>query len=312
MSHPPAQAGETASLDDRLGGSRRALFWRELLGNAAHFPLANLFYEVVVEGWELLTAPDAYVLVGAALVQAWVVSGWQRAGRSRPMTSNLLGPAVYVVLETLIEGTDFFAQPNHLIYVVFGLAMGVMQWLLIRSHDETVRLLLILAEGLSRGLVLLLMYAALEAQSLPVGIIKPFFADQSHRYITLALVALGLLIGLFAYFEQHARRLLHDTAGRLRQFSEWSLGRDLTSRAVSDDHALKLRAVEATVLFVDLRGFTAWSERRTPSEVVDMLNDFYAIVEQAVESASGVVKIKFTADEAMVVLGDAMAGHALA
>jgi class 3 adenylate cyclase len=291
-------------LDDRLAGTRQSLFWRELLGNAAHFPLANLFFEIVTEGREIFTAPDAYVLVFAALAQAWISSGWQRKGISRPMLSNLLGPVVYLVLETLIEGTGFFEQPNHLIYLAFGIGVGAIRWALVRATAEKIRLALLLAEGLSRGVILLLMYAALEARPETGKVPKAFWVDESHQYIALALIALGLLIGLFAYFEQRTLAILRETADRLRLFSEWSFGRDLTSRAVSDADALSLQAIDVSVLFIDLRGFTAWSETRPPREVVDMLNEFYALIDQSLGQSANVIKLKFTADEAMIVIRD--------
>ncbi len=287
-------------LDERLYGTRAAHFRRELFGNAAHFPLANLFFEVVTEGRALFLAPDAYVLLFAAVAQAWIASGWERQGLARPFRANLIGPLAYVALETAIEGVRFFDQPNHQIYLAFGLAVGAARWALERTRSERGRLALLLGEGASRGAILLFMYAALEARPAPVSLGARFWVDDSHVYIALALVSLGLLIGLFAYFEQRAVAILRDAAKQLREFSEWSLGPELTSRAVADREALALRAAQATILFVDLRGFTSWSETRAPGEVVAMLNEFYAIVGHKSRRFPGLVKMKFTADEALL------------
>lgn len=298
------QPSPTRPFDDRVHGSRATLFWRELWGNAAHFPLANLFYELVMEGRELFTAPDAYVLIIAALAQARIASGWQHAGRARPFISNLVGPLIYLVLETLIEGPRFFAQPNHLIYLGFGLVIGSLQWAGERWPAPRAQALLHLASGLSRGLILLLMYVALEHR---VSGKSPwiFLNEQTHQYIALALLALGLLIGLHASQEARQRALVAAVAEKLKRFSDWSLGRKLTELALDDDNALALNASDVGVLFIDLRGFTAWADTRSPREVVDMLNDFYARVERAVLPVATPIRIKFTADEAMVVMQDA-------
>jgi adenylate cyclase len=253
-----------------------------------------------MEGSAIVSAPDAYVLILAAFLQTWFASGWQRAGRARPMLANLIGPFVYMTLETLIEGPRFFEQANHLIYLGFGFGVGAIQWALHKGVGEWFRKVLFLAEGLSRGLVLLLMYASLEYRQHPDAS-TGFFHDPAHQYIGMALFGLGLLIGLLAYFEQRALTVLHDTAQRLRVFSEWSLGRDLTTRALHNDDALSLQSVELCILFVDIRGFTAWSEKHRPREVVAMLNAFYEVVETAVKPVEGIVKVKFTADEALVV-----------
>jgi DNA-binding response OmpR family regulator len=73
----------------------------------------------------------------------------------------------------------------------------------------------------------------------------------------------------------------------------------------SGDDPLRSRRREIVVVYTDLRGFTAWSDTRSPREVVDMLNDFYARVERAVLPVATPIRIKFTADEAMVVTQDA-------
>lgn len=290
-------------LDDQLAGSRATLFWRELWSNAAHFPLANLLFEIVTEGRGVLLAPDAYVLVCAALAQAWMASGWERQGTPRPFTSNLIGPAVYVLLETLLEGPRFFIQPNHLIYVGFGVGIGGLRWLLAQPAWASASSMLRLIDGLSRGLVLLLMYIALEMRG--SGSHRAFLDDASHQYIAMSLLCLGLLIGLRANEEERYRRLLQDVAAKLRRFSDWSLGRELTALAVENEAALRLRNTEVGVMFIDLRGFTAWADSRSPAEVVAMLNEFYAVVERAAAGVAPAIKIKFTADEALVVMADA-------
>jgi class 3 adenylate cyclase len=71
-----------------------------------------------------------------------------------------------------------------------------------------------------------------------------------------------------------------------------------------DEASLLLKRVERAVLFIDIRGFTAWSESQTPEAVVSMLNAYY----QATESALGDVtpiKLKYTADEVMAVFAHA-------
>jgi class 3 adenylate cyclase len=46
---------------------------------------------------------------------------------------------------------------------------------------------------------------------------------------------------------------------------------------------------EVTVLFADLASFTTFSETRSPAEVIDMLNNYWAVVVPAIDQAGGVV-----------------------
>jgi len=58
--------------------------------------------------------------------------------------------------------------------------------------------------------------------------------------------------------------------------------------------------VEVTVLFADLRGYTAYSERRAPAEVVAMLNSAFAVAVPIVLAEGGAV-VQFMGDAMMAI-----------
>lgn len=64
--------------------------------------------------------------------------------------------------------------------------------------------------------------------------------------------------------------------------------------------------VRATAMFVDLRGFTALTERVAAARVVDLLNEFYAVVERVCEAEGGVLT-QFLGDGVVVVFGGPLA-----
>ncbi len=97
-----------------------------------------------------------------------------------------------------------------------------------------------------------------------------------------------------------ANASLSKLSQQLRVYSEWLLGRDLLNRALSDQNSLSLSRRERTVLFMDIRSFTRWSESRPAEDVVTMLNHYYNAVERVVNQHQ-VIKFKFTADEALAV-----------
>ena len=292
------------SLDARLHGSRRGQVLRELLGNSAHFPIANLFYEAIIEGGGLLRAPDPYVLIGACLLQGWLLGAWQHEGRPRPLLGNLIGPASYTLVEGIFEGAEFFAGPHHFAYWGFSFLIGAIQQIQLRPPAWAIDVALSLVEGLARAGILFSMYWLLERHQEAGAPAKPFFLDPSHVYIALALAALGLLVGLLNVHARRSLRLLRATAGELRRFSEWAWGKDLVARAIGDAQALALRRQTRGIIFADIRGFTAWSESQSPEVVVAMLNRYYAAVEAALRDRHP-VKTKYSADEAMVVFAEA-------
>jgi adenylate cyclase len=66
--------------------------------------------------------------------------------------------------------------------------------------------------------------------------------------------------------------------------------------------ALGGELTNATAMFVDLRGFTALTERNPPARVVDILNEYYGLVERVCEREGGIVA-QFLGDGVVVVFG---------
>jgi adenylate cyclase len=91
------------------------------------------------------------------------------------------------------------------------------------------------------------------------------------------------------------RRRLEDLLGR-------HVGLDPSIAALGREPRLGGEGREITALFVDLGGFTAFSERHTPEEVVAELNTFFGVVIDAVHAAGGWVNT-FEGDAALCIFG---------
>jgi adenylate cyclase len=87
--------------------------------------------------------------------------------------------------------------------------------------------------------------------------------------------------------------------------------RDLLGKSVSPEVARELMRSEiklggeirnVTILFSDLRGFTAHSEMQSPEDLVKELNAYFTEVTGAVEAAGGIVD-KYIGDAVMAVFG---------
>ena len=75
------------------------------------------------------------------------------------------------------------------------------------------------------------------------------------------------------------------------------------------DEPLKLvRSQKVAVLFVDIVGFTAFADTRTPEEVVRTLREFHALMEQEVFRHSGTLD-KYLGDGLMATFGTPFAGE---
>ena len=65
---------------------------------------------------------------------------------------------------------------------------------------------------------------------------------------------------------------------------------------------LKGRKKNASILFADIRGFTAYSEEKEPEEVVEKLNEFFAIATSVILKEGGYID-KFIGDSVLAVFG---------
>jgi adenylate cyclase len=111
--------------------------------------------------------------------------------------------------------------------------------------------------------------------------------------------------------------LLGRAAGEIRQLDELFrpyLSPQLAAKLRSDPDAAALGGEqrEVSVLFADLEGFTAFSERAEPAGVIEMLNDYWARAVPAVAEEGGMVE-RFAGDAVMVVFNgaDDQPDHAL-
>ena len=69
------------------------------------------------------------------------------------------------------------------------------------------------------------------------------------------------------------------------------------------DDPLKTRRREVTVLFVDLRGFTAFTETGEPEEVMGVLREYHGVLGEIITAHDGTVE-HFAGDGVMVVFND--------
>ena len=140
----------------------------------------------------------------------------------------------------------------------------------------------------------------------------------------IVIVALGSLIGLFQlflltgtmgvaylgsrYIETAERRtfaqslLIADLHRRVDRLFRQYLSPDVAQALVDDPSRAELggEVVEVSVLFADLRGYTPFSERSAPTDVVAMLNEYFGAAVPAVFAEGGTI-VQFMGDALMAI-----------
>lgn len=275
---------------------------RNFFTHSGHVPLVLLILEALLARPGYFAGADPYLLLAAGIVQAFLAEWLALRGQARPFLANLAGPLLYSSVEAGLEGAAFFGQWHHQAYWAFALGFAVLQ------SAQTKRpglASLVMAENVLRSAIPLVMYALFEARTKGTGLsIDLFFADRAHVFLAVVLLLLGVLLGFADINLRRSLATVRALTARLRRYSEWSLGRGILDRAIADERTLSLQRIGRAVLFMDIRGFTAWSEQQTPEAVVGMLNAYYRAAEQAL-GANEAIKVKYTADEIMAVFAQA-------
>jgi adenylate cyclase len=132
-------------------------------------------------------------------------------------------------------------------------------------------------------------------------------SDVSEISTRLIVFCLFVIFGSHAQFTINERRKVQkkierDRLTRLR--FQRLLSPDLAELVVSGELKVEKGGVArvATVMFIDIRGFTSMAENTSPDEILQMLNEYFELVVEVVFRFEGTVD-KFMGDEIMVLWG---------
>ncbi len=295
---------ETPEIHELLSQGYPMRLAQQFFTHSAHAPVTILILECLLSGPAYFSKPDGYLLILAALGQAAWLAHPRADNVIGVFVGNLIGVALYSFAESLIEGLSFVFQSQHIAYWFIAASFSVIQTVRLHYKNRGMGLALLLLENIFRAAIPVLLYALFEARSKSESPdLSRFFSDEAHLYLTIIVLLLGVLLGFAELTVLQAQRALRAMAQRLHQLSSWGFGAHVVKAALTDGNQVSLKRCERSLLFMDIRGFTAWSERQSPETVVLMLNTFYVTCESTLKPYAP-IKIKFTADEVMAVFSE--------
>jgi len=275
--------------------SHRRLYqqtWTEWLTASGLFPMFDAVREISVNGFTLhAISVTEIVLFAASAIQALVISS---SAKSR-WWHYFIAPLIYTFIDgVMTEGLDaFWSEPYHNLYWLWSAIIVVAS-----SIQQRAPSLGVILKSVSAVLLLPLTYMLAEWSNARLDPIGYWLYEPSHLFILLGTIVLGIALGITSVMREHFERLLADFTEYFKQIASWSFDVDLMQAAYSNHATLTLQRRERTVLFMDIRGFTPWSEAHQPQEVVDMVSQFYRASEAIIKKHNG-FKIQITGDEIM-------------
>jgi class 3 adenylate cyclase len=143
----------------------------------------------------------------------------------------------------------------------------------------------------------------LAAVALVTGILGSYVVDLFLVASTLAItVAITYVLESTARTGWHQQRLIAALHAQVDRLFHQYLSPDVAAALLAEPGRAELggELVEVSVLFVDLQGFTAYSERTSPGDVVGLLNEYFEAIVPIVFEEGGTV-VQFAGDALMAI-----------
>lgn len=136
------------------------------------------------------------------------------------------------------------------------------------------------------------------ANHLPQGLMIVFFVLNIGAVSSIAFVLLYYFVGQ----KELAYRLLHAEQARSESLLLNVLPREIAARLKAGEQTIADQHASVSILFADLVGFTPLTNRLSPIEMVDLLNDIYSHFDSLIEKY-GVEKLRTIGDNYMIASG---------
>ncbi len=241
-----------------------------------HVSISDILSGKVASG----TFKDKLVLIGATATGTYDL-------RSTPVSAVYPGVAIHATVIDNILTQDFITKPD---------------WSWIFDLFAVIILGVLIGVALPR-------MSAVKGLLVAAGLFVLYIVMARWLFIN-AGVWLNVVYPLLALSTSYTALTLYDyvTEERERKKVKGAFGHYVSpvviNEMLKDPGRLQLGGEEKilTVLFSDLQGFTSYSERYTPHQMIELLSDYYARMTEQIFACEGMLK-EYVGDELMAIFG---------
>lgn len=240
----------------------------------------------IKHGKKPLISPQVFenkiVLVGANAKA--IAIGLEDIKRT-PISNSFPGVDIQATNLDNILHDEFLVQTNLFQDIISILVLLTATFLVIRYFSLFVSMGIIALMMVSYILLCILCYRF----NLVISVITP---------ITLQVITMTMAYSYRFILEGRNKEKIQNAMGKY-------ISQDVMQNVVKNIDSLKLggKRANVTVLFADIRGFTAMSEKMSAEEVSLILNEYFSEIEPIITKYNGVIN-KFIGDAVMAIFGE--------
>lgn len=278
--------------------------------------LSNLFLGLALEPWQAMIALLVSIMVGVAhaIYEYYAISVpagevIARLRKHQPVMTPEQGSRIipFSMKKKLLLVSFFVVLPNTLILGTTQLIQVQHQWKISGLTDTATFMpdmigwmLLLVSVGILLALFLFLRMASDVSDSANDLSMAMNQVEEGKLDVSLLETTTDEFADIYRHFnlmvsEIKERERLRDAFGRY-------VAKELAEDVMKHGANLGGKEVHASVLFADIRGFTAMSEKMTSYEVVSMLNQYFSAMSPAIKQELGWIN-KFGGDSLLAVFG---------
>jgi len=238
---------------------------------------------------------DKIVLIGPAFPESKDIFPVSIADRNNPDNNLMYGVEIHAnALQTLIH-QNFIVRPSVFLDILYTLAVSLLSFLIVSALKQikakfefVLEILALLFVGAEVYGIILLANYSFGAHNYLIPVVPPIAAVFAN-YVGSAV---------YQYLTERKQKVM--IKGMFSQY----LNPHVVNELIAHPEKLKLggERKELTVLFSDIAGFTSFSEKLAPEELVNVLNEYLSAMTEIVLKNDGTLD-KYEGDLVMAFWG---------
>lgn len=291
-----------------LEESFRFKFFREFTTNTAFlaFPLIS---EVVSSGILKLISPMHLFLFIWLFVQTYFIVTIKKVSLLKVLFLHSWVALLYLLFEYLSWG-NIFTDNMYILYFIFILLNTLFRGWEFYFQDKKYNLnvYIRLIDISIKLLIIPIFYFLLELANKPnLDFFSFYFSGSSatHGFLFFIFIYLAFIFSIDIYLSEKRKKVLDNLLWILHKYSSYIVdNNDLEESIKNGKVNMSSKKMYKTVVFMDIRWFTSWSENNKPEEVINLLNWFYRVAEELIVTYKSGKINKYVADEIVFVFDD--------